>query len=88
MVSAPTSFSTSRTLGRPLLSRRMCAEQPPLLLPAGRQWPLQPFKHQPRIRASRENPVHDVGCQQPQPQDPADVALRMFSASPISLTDV
>ena len=59
-------------------------EKGTLLLPLHRQWPLQPLQHHPLVRPPAEDRLDDVRRQQCQPQDPAHVALLIFSASAIS----
>jgi len=71
-------------LSSPIHKSRLLA----LLLPRppGAAVPAAPARS--LIRTSREDGVNDVRRQQREAQDPTDVALRDFSASPISLTDV
>jgi len=59
-----------------------------LLIPRCRQRLLQPLEHERLIGPPREDRLNEVRREQRQPQDPAHVALQMFSASPISLTEV
>lgn len=56
-----------------------------VLIPACPRRPLQLLPHQRPICLPREDRLLDVRCQPCQPQNPADVALREFSAAPISL---
>ena len=69
MMSAPNLIQHISHTRAPLLSRRMCAEQPPLLLPARRQRSLQSFQHQRRISPSGQDRLDDVRRQQREPQD-------------------
>jgi hypothetical protein len=63
-------------------------EPSPLLLPTRRQRPLQLLQHDALICAARENRFDEVGRQQRQPKDPADVAPRDVLGIAISLTEL
>jgi hypothetical protein len=58
----------------------------PLLLPPRQQRPLELLQHHSLMRPACEDSLDNIGCQQGEPKDPADVALRDILGVPY-LTD-
>jgi hypothetical protein len=56
--------------------RPFATEATALLFPARRKWSLQLLQDQALIRAAREDRLDDIGRQQGQSEDPANVAFR------------